>query len=177
MPAAEELVSASSVAAGLDKLAADLQPLIEQHACTLLGVMTGGMYPLMHLAQRLRGDYLLDYCHATRYAGATRGSDLQWLAKPRLAIQDQVIVIVDDILDEGLTLTAVKHYCEAQGAVAVHTAVLVVKDLPLLPDRTPADFTAGITVPDRYVFGCGMDINERWRHLDAIYALKEEKGR
>ena len=78
-PPGELIITAEEVAAGLDRLAAQLQPVVNKQGCTLIGIMTGGMYPLMQLAERLVGNFLIDYCHATRYAGATRGGEIDWL--------------------------------------------------------------------------------------------------
>jgi hypoxanthine phosphoribosyltransferase len=173
LPDAEEIISATDVAKGFDRLASGIQPLVDSGNCILLGVMTGGLYPLMRLADRLQGDFLIDYCHATRYMGEARGGRLQWLETPHLSLVNQTVIIVDDIFDEGLTLQAVADYCRQAGAFRVATAVMLVKQRQSVADIAAPDFTTGLTVPDRYVFGCGMDIYGRWRHLPAIYALQE----
>jgi hypoxanthine phosphoribosyltransferase len=172
LPPGELIVSQAEVAAGLDRLAAQIQPVVSAHPCTLVGVMTGGMYPLMQLVTRLNGDFLIDYCHATRYAGAIRGGKLEWRVEPRLPLTDRIAIVVDDIFDEGHTLAAIRQLCASLGAAEVYTAVLAVKNIAGV-DRAKPDFTSGIIVPNRYVFGCGMDLNEAWRHLDAIYAVPE----
>lgn len=172
-PEAEEIISATDIQKGFDRLASRIQPLVDNGNCILLGVMTGGLYPLIRLADRLQGDFLIDYCHATRYLGETRGGSLQWLETPHLGLADQTVVIVDDIFDEGLTLQAVADYCRQEGAFRVATAVMLVKERQSSVGVAGPDFTTGLTVPDRYVFGCGMDVNGRWRHLPAIYALHE----
>jgi hypoxanthine phosphoribosyltransferase len=173
-PPGEEIVSAGDVAAGLDRLAEQLQPIVASHPCTLLGVMTGGMYPLMQLVSRLHGDFLIDYCHATRYAGGMTGGELEWLVTPRLPLRDRVAIVVDDILDAGHTLAGIRELCTSLGAAQVLTAVMTIKDLGDVQQPQP-DFSAGIVVPNRYVFGCGMDLNEAWRHLDSIYALPDDE--
>lgn len=159
--------------AGLDKLAAQLQPYIDARDCVLLGVMNGGIYPLMELAARLQGDFLLDYCHATRYQGSTTGAEIVWLRAPSSRLRDRCVFVVDDILDIGDTLVAVVAACREQGAAEVYSAIQVVKDTPLRPPERHPDFWTGITVPDVYVYGCGMDVAEHWRHLPAIYAWPE----
>jgi hypoxanthine phosphoribosyltransferase len=82
-----------------------------------------------------------------------------------------VVLVVDDILDEGLTLAALKEYCLEAGAAAVHAAVLIRKELPS-PPATEADFV-GLTVEDRYVFGYGMDYKDYLRNAPGIFAVKE----
>ena len=79
---------------------------------------------------------------------------------------------MDDILDEGVTLAAVKESLKRLGAAEVLLAVfadkLNGKQKPVL-----ADFV-GLTVPDRFVFGYGMDAGGAWRNLPAIYAIQEK---
>ena len=82
------------------------------------------------------------------------------------------VVLLDDILDEGHTLAAVRQQCLEQGAARVVIVVLAEKALGHSKPIT-ADYT-GLEVPNRYVFGCGMDVNGWWRNLPAIYALRED---
>ncbi|MBT8421697.1 MAG: hypoxanthine-guanine phosphoribosyltransferase [Gammaproteobacteria bacterium] len=172
-PRAPEVISAEEMRAGFDRLAAAIQPLIDSEDCVLLAVLNGGVYPLMELTRRLHGDFLFDFCHATRYRGATTGAAIEWLRRPPESVRDRTVLLVDDILDVGDTLDAVVSACREAGAVAVHSVIPVVKDTPARPPGRTADFTAGIVVPDVYVFGCGMDVAGRWRHLPAIYEWPE----
>ena len=127
-------------------------------------VFTGRLLPLLHFPLEL------DYLHVTRYDGKTRGSEVRWKVGPRTDIRGRTLLVVDDILDEGDTLAAVRERLLADGAAAFFSAVFADKDIGRAkPIR--ADFV-GVRVPDRYVFGFGMDINEYWRNLPAIYALK-----
>jgi len=173
LPDADELISAAAIAAGFDHLAASVQPLIDASDCLLLGVLNGAMFPMVHLAERLNGDFLMDYCHATRYRGEQVGAVLEWREKPHFDFAGRTVVVVDDIFDEGTTLHAVAQYCRDAGAAQVVTAVMVIKERSRDSALALPDFDAGLTVPDVYVFGCGMDLNERWRHLPAIYGLRD----
>ncbi len=140
-----------------------------------LTVMHGGMLFAAQLALALGENELdleLDYLHATRYRGNTVGSGLAWLHRPATPLQGRRVLLVDDILDEGHTLKVVKHWCEDQGASDVRIAVLATKDHDRRVEDVEADY-AGVSVPDRYVFGYGMDFHEQGRNLPAIYALAE----
>ena len=86
------------------------------------------------------------------------------------------MLLIDDIFDEGITLAAVAAACREAGAAEVHTVIQVVKDRPRDAAVGEPDFTTGLTVPDVYVYGCGMDLRGRWRHLPAIYEYREEQG-
>jgi hypoxanthine phosphoribosyltransferase len=138
-------------------------------------VMHGGLPFAASLAFALgeRGlDLEFDYLHATRYRGQMSGSGLAWLHRPATPMRGRRVLLVDDILDEGHTLKAVRRWCEDQDAADVRVAVLAVKVHDRRVDDIEADYV-GVEVPDRYVFGYGMDYYEQGRNLQAIYALRE----
>jgi hypoxanthine phosphoribosyltransferase len=174
IPATAELIhSRQDIEQALDRLAETLNRDFAGQKPVVLTVMTGGMVVAGQLITRLAFDLELDYIHATRYRGDTKGRDIQWLAKPRLSLRDRPVVLVDDILDEGHTLVAAISYCREQGARSVTTVVLVEK----VHDRRHPDLVVdhiGLQVPDRYVFGYGMDYRERLRQLPDIYAIDPE---
>lgn len=147
----------------------------EARAPLFVTIMHGGMPFAAQLAFALgeRGlDVEFDYLHATRYRGSTTGSRLAWLHRPATPMRGRRVILVDDILDEGHTLKAVTRWCEDEGAADVRVAVLATKVHDRCVDGVCADWS-GVDVPDRYVFGYGMDYNEQGRNLPAIYALGE----
>ena len=117
-------------------------------------------------------DLEFDYLHATRYRGATSGGELVWKHRPATSLYGRRVLLVDDILDEGHTLLAVKQWCLEQGATDVRIAALSVKRHDRCVEGVQADYM-GVEVADRYVFGFGMDYYEQGRNLPGIYALKE----
>jgi hypoxanthine phosphoribosyltransferase len=136
-----------------------------------LTMMNGGMIFASLLAIELGIDVEFDYLHASRYRGRTEGAGLIWSRLPVTALRDRRVLLVDDILDEGLTLDEVVGWCREQGARDVRIAVLAWKRHDrCLPGMT-ADYV-GVEVPDRYVYGFGMDYYEQGRNLPAIYALR-----
>lgn len=153
-----------------EQINAQLSPLSEQQPVLLMPVMNGGLVLCGQLMTRLTFPLQVDYLHATRYRGETRGSDLHWKASPQQSLQGRTLLIVDDILDEGYTLQAVLEYCREQGAAQVYSVVLVEKNHPRARANIKADFT-GLVVEDRYVFGFGMDYKGYHRNLNGIYAL------
>ena len=140
-----------------------------------LTVMHGGLPFAGQLAMELgaRGlDLAFDYLHATRYRGATSGGELHWKHRPATPLRGRRVLLVDDIVDEGHTLTAVRDWCRAEGAAEVRIAALALKRHDRCVPGLHADYV-GLEVPDRYVFGYGMDYQEQGRNLPAIYALKD----
>ncbi len=142
-----------------------------------LTVMHGGMLFASELALALgQGDALdleFDFLHATRYRGATSGTDLQWKHRPATSLQGRSVLLADDILDEGHTLDAIRAWCREEGAAEVRIAVLARKCHDRCVPGMRADYV-GVEVPDRYVYGFGMDFHELGRNLPAIYALRDD---
>lgn len=134
----------------------------------LVCIMTGGVVPFGMLLPRLQFPLEIDYVHATRYGRKLQGGELHWRAGPSHDPRGRVVLLVDDILDEGDTLAAIEARYRTDGASAVHKAVLVVKDRPRSTNIT-VEFK-GLDVPDRYVFGYGMDYKGYLRNAPGIYA-------
>lgn len=168
---ADCLHDVSAVRAAYDALAAQITRDYAGLNPLLLCVMIGGYIPAAEIAQRLPFAFDMDYLHATRYRGAMQGGGLLWKRQPEKPLAGRHVLVVDDILDEGHTLVAIrKSLLEFQPA-SLKVAVLAEK----LHDRRAPSAHAeyiGLQVPDRYVFGCGMDCKEYWRQLPAIYAVK-----
>ncbi|HTV84096.1 MAG TPA: hypoxanthine-guanine phosphoribosyltransferase [Dyella sp.] len=150
----------------------DIDRALDGERAVFLTVMNGALMFGGQLALAIRTDLEFDYVHATRYRGATSGSDLHWLREPAVPLAGRVVLLVDDILDEGHTLKAVRDDCLRRGARRVLVATLCSKRHDRRVAGIESDFN-GVELPDRYVFGYGMDYHEQGRNLPAIYALKE----
>lgn len=168
----EVVCDAASVSAAYDRLAQAITRDYAGRHPLILAVMIGGLQPTAELTGRLRFPFQLDYLHATRYRGATTGGGLVWKRRPDVAIEGREVLVVDDILDEGHTLVAIREALVAMKPASLRVAVLADKKHDRRAPGAHAEYI-GLTVPDRYVFGCGMDYKEYWRQLPAIYALKE----
>lgn len=168
---AELICDTSTVDAAVARVAEEItQALGERHPLVLV-VMSGGVVFGGHLLPKLAFPLDLDYLHLTRYGDATRGGSLEWKAFPRAEIRGRTVLVVDDILDEGITLAAIRERMLADGAAAFYSAVFADKELGRAKPLA-ADFV-GVKLPNRYVFGFGMDVKGAWRNLPAVYALKE----
>ena len=170
---ADCLHDAAQVQAAYDRLAAQIATEYAARNPLVLCVMTGGVAPTAEITRRLPFALELDYLHATRYRGATQGGGLVWKRQPDpQRVAGRHVLVIDDILDEGHTLVAIRRALNDFGPASLKVAVLAEK---LHDRRAPgahAEFI-GLQVGDRYVFGCGMDYKEYWRQLPAIYAVKD----
>ena len=169
---ADCLHTATEVASALDRMADAIQRDHHDTDPLVLCLMIGGLIPAGHLLSRIQSPLQIDYIHATRYRGETVGGDLEWKRLPSRPLAGRHVLLIDDILDQGLTLAAIRDYCHAEGAASVSIAVLTRKAIQR-PVEIDADYV-GLEVEDRYVFGFGMDYEHYLRNLDGIYALKEE---
>jgi len=169
---AELLCPPEQIEAALDRLAVAITARLEGRDPLVLMVMNGAFVTAARLLSRLRFPLRVGYLHATRYRSGTRGGEINWIALPRPAVTGQVVLVVDDIYDEGDTLKAILDEVRQQGAAAVCSAVLVNKRHDRKVSGLTVDFI-GLEVPDRYVFGCGMDYKEYWRQLPVIYAARD----
>jgi hypoxanthine phosphoribosyltransferase len=172
LAAAEQICSAEEVMKAVQRVAVDItQVLGEQHPLILI-VMSGAVVFAGQLLPQLAFPLDLDYLHLTRYANTTRGGKLEWKALPQQSVAGRVVLVIDDVLDKGDTLAEIRRRLLADGATAVYSAVFADKDIGKSKPLA-ADFV-GVRLPNRYVFGFGMDMHGAWRNLPAIYALRDE---
>lgn len=168
---AEMICSAQEVQAAVQRVAREInEKLAEQHPL-VLSVMGGAVVFSGQLLPMLDFPLDFDYLHVSRYGDKKHGGELHWKVAPRENVAGRVVLVLDDILDEGKTLCAIRHRVLELGASKFYCAVFADKesgkDKPI-----HADFV-GMSLPDRFVFGYGMDIHGAWRNLPAIYAVKE----
>lgn len=167
---ADLLCSVEQADAAVRRVAAEITARVGERNPLVLAVMGGAVVFAGQLLPQLAFPLDFDYLHATRYGDVTQGGQLQWLVEPRSEVAGRVVLVLDDILDEGITLAAIVARLQAMGATEVLCAVFAEKDLGHAKPLA-ADFV-GVRLPNRYVFGYGMDVKGAWRNLPAVYAVK-----
>lgn len=172
--AAELVYGPAEIQAALDKMGQDITQKLKDTSPLILCVMIGALIPMGHLLTRLNFPLEVDYIHATRYRGTTRGGDLHWLVEPRQSLKDRTILIVDDVMDGGLTLGAIIDYCKQAGAKAVYTAVMVNKQRQREPGVNFEPDFSGLITENRFLVGFGLDYAEYLRNLNGIYVVAPE---
>jgi hypoxanthine phosphoribosyltransferase len=169
---AECLFPAEVVAQAVARCARDVADAYAELDPLVLCVMVGGFRFTSDLLGHLEFPLEVDYLQLSRYRDRTRGGDLEWRRQPGASLRGRNVLVVDDILDEGVTLDAILRFCEAEGAASVAAAVLV--DKRVEGRRLEADFAA-LVAPDRYLFGEGMDFKGYGRNLRGLWALAEDR--
>lgn len=171
MKSARCLYDAEQISRAVDALAIRINERLAGTVPLVFCVMNGGVIFTGHLAPKLNFPMQLEYLHATRYREQLSGADLQWRVRPTHSLAGRTVLLLDDIFDEGETLSRIHEWCLEQGASEVLTAVLVDKQ----HDRKTAalreaDFTA-LYAEDSYLFGYGMDYKGYLRNAPGIYAV------
>lgn len=166
------LVDETGIKAAIERLAGEITDQLRESNPVVISVMNGGMIFAGQLLTRLVFPLEVDYVHATRYGHEVSGARLNWTVRPQCDVAGRTVLLLDDILDEGVTLAAIADYCRQQGAKEVLMAVLVEKlHLRKVTPGLRADFT-GVEVGDRFLFGYGLDYKGYWRNAPGIYAVK-----
>jgi hypoxanthine phosphoribosyltransferase len=172
---AEEIVSADQVQAAVRHVADVLNQRFDNDEASdfplVLGVMGGAVVFTGNLLPQLTFPLEFDYIHVTRYGDLDRGGEVVWKVIPRQDVTGRTIIIVDDILDEGETLAHVKQRLLDMGAAEVILAVFADKELGKLKP-VHADIV-GLTVPNQFVVGFGMDAHGYWRNLPGLWVIRD----
>ena len=168
---AELIHTAAEVQQALQRMAQEITAVLADRHPVVLSVMGGAVVFTGQLLPLLEFPLDFDYVHVSRYGAEQQGGELQWKVAPRESLAGRVVLVVDDILDEGKTMVAIKHRVLEMGAAGFYSAVFTDK-IRGKAKPIQADFV-GLQLPDKFVFGFGMDIQGAWRNLPAIYAVRE----
>lgn len=155
-----------------ERMAKQISAELAQANPVVLCVMLGGLVPAAEISKRLTFPFEFDYLHASRYHGDTVPGELVWKVSPTVDLTGREVLVIDDIIDEGATLEAILNALAAQGAGSVRSAILFAKQHQRRDPRLRPEFL-GAELPDRYVFGAGMDYKGYFRQLPAVYAVAE----
>lgn len=169
---ADLICPASTVRSAVERVAGEISRQLADSNPLVLSVMGGAVVFSGQLLTQLDFPLDFDYLHVTRYGDATVGGGIQWKAFPQTPMADRVVLVLDDVLDEGHTMVAIRERVLTAGARKFMCAVFADKDIGRAKPMA-ADFV-GVKLPNRYVFGYGMDVKGAWRNLPAVYAMRQE---
>ncbi|NBU58189.1 MAG: hypoxanthine-guanine phosphoribosyltransferase [Betaproteobacteria bacterium] len=167
------LADSETVRAAIARVAERINADLADQVVKVCPLLNGSLPFAGMLVPQLRMPLRLDAIKVSRYGYETRGKDLEWLS-PIPDVQGETVLLLDDVLDAGVTLTLVRGAMLSAGARRCLIAVLTEKNC-LRPKPIEADYVA-LEMPDRYIFGMGMDVFGWWRNLPAIHAMREVDG-
>lgn len=167
---ASKIFSADQIDATIGRMAAEIDADLNGLEPIVMPILIGGAFTALRLCEHFRFPYEIDTLRVARY-GPHGAGDLHWYARPCLELAGRHVLLVDDVLDRGITLHAVEHELRRMNVSAVSIAVLIRKAVDPGVGRPAVDYV-GLDGPDRFLFGCGMDLDGRWRGLPALYATE-----
>ena len=165
------IAGAEEVQAAVRRVAHEIEQRLSGAYPLVLAVMGGAVVFAGQVLPLLRFPLDFDYIHASRYGAATRGAGVDWKVSPPGLAKGRAVLVLDDILDHGETMSVIRERLLELGATQFYCAVLVEKILDK-PKPIKPDFV-GLCIPDRFVFGCGMDAKGFWRNLPEIRAMRD----
>lgn len=167
---AHPLIDRDTLHARVTALASELDARFAGQPVLVLVVLKGSVPFSADLMRLLHLPLHVEYIRAKSYEGQTTTGEVVFSHLPEEPMQDRHVLIVEDILDTGNTAVAILDFVKAQ-----HPASITLVSLLDKPSRRVREISAdfvGFTIDDHFVVGFGLDYNERYRELDAIYTLE-----
>ena len=171
----ELLIEKKAVDSSMEKMSKKIEAELGDKNLIILTIMNGGLYPTALFMRYFQSNCELDYIHLSRYGNKTTGGLPYWHRKPQKNIKNRNVLVIDDILDQGITLGEAIRECHDSGAKSVYSAVMVKKNISIRKGIQESDFYA-INLPNKYLFGSGLDYHGQFRNLDGIFALNRNGG-
>jgi hypoxanthine phosphoribosyltransferase len=166
------LISAEEIAARVKGLGREIAARFPESALTVVGVLRGAFVFMADLVRTIPGDVRCDFLGVHSYGAATETSGVvQITSDLSLPVAGQHVLLVEDIVDTGLTLRYLLDILQTQGPASLHVCTLLNK-----PSRrrveVPLDFV-GFEIPDRFVVGYGLDADQKYRGLPYVAVIDE----
>lgn len=169
----EVLISKGDIELKLKEMGKEISKDYEGKNLLLIGVLKGAFIFLADLMRNIDIPVEVDFMAVSSYGDSTESSGVVRILKDLEAtIEGKDILVVEDIIDTGLTLSYLIQNLESRGAKSVSVCTLLDK-----PERRKADVDLkykGFDIPDKFIVGYGLDYAQKYRNLDEIYVLKEE---
>jgi len=169
------IYTAEQIAGFIARMAAEIAADFRTRNPIIIPVLMGGAFTAVRLTAHFRFPYEMDSLRVARYTGQFAHEELHWYARPCLELDGRDVLLVDDVLDHGVTLQAVERELRRMNAASVSAAVLIRKSIGSRTDRPAVDYV-GADAPADFLFGCGMDLDGRWRGLPALYARDQDRN-
>lgn len=168
-----EMLSEEDVTKRIRELGAEISRDYEGEEVMVIGVLKGAAFFCTELAKRITVPVIMDFMATSSYGSGTVSSgEVKVTKEPDLPVEGKNVLIAEDIIDSGNTLSFLLKYFQERGAKSVRLAAMLDK-----PDRRVVDVHVdytGFTIPDEFVVGYGLDYDQRYRNLPYIGVLEFE---
>ncbi len=167
------LVTEQEIKAKVKEIGQVISAAYDGQDLLVIGILKGAVIFLADLIREITIPIQIDFMAVSSYGATTESSGVVRIIKDLdQSIEDKHVLIVEDIIDSGLTLKYLIEILKSRGPKSIRVCTLLDK-----PDRRKTDVVVdynGFSIPDEFVVGYGLDYDERYRHLPEIYVLKEE---
>lgn len=167
----ELLIPESEIINKVNEIAEDIDKFFNGEKIIVIGVLKGALFFMADLLRRLKTPILYDFIQVKSYELAKSTGKIKILKEPQVDVSDKRVLIIEDILDTGLTVSYLKDYFKERGAKEVYLCVLIVKK-KVRVNAIEADFKC-FEIDDNFVVGYGLDYDEQLRELKEIYILRQ----
>jgi len=167
----ELLIPSKSIEKRVKELANQISLDYEGRDPVLIGVLKGVIFFLADLARELSIPAKIDFIRAASYgSGMTSGRTIQLTKDIGIPIQGKPVILVEDIVDTGLTLTHIMKEVERKDPESVRICALIEK-LERQEIKVPIDY-CGFRIKEGFIIGYGLDFDEKYRNLPDLYVLR-----
>jgi hypoxanthine phosphoribosyltransferase len=167
----EILISRDEITKTIHSLAKKIDADYSGKKILLVGVLKGAAFFLVDLARAISLPLEIDFVEVSSYGNDTESSGKIKLVKDiKRDLSDYHVLIVEDILDSGLTLQYLNNFFKLKNPLSVKSIVLFYKDKPNYEKRSSVDYI-GLNIPDDFVVGYGLDYAEKYRNLEDLYIV------
>lgn len=169
------LISAEEVAQRVTEMAEQISRYYDGREFAVIALGNGAVFFAVDLCRKLQGNFTFDYVAVSSYEDNSPSGKINLRCPPKIPFAGREVLLVDDVLDTGHTLSTLHRWFTDNGAASVRSAVLADKEQKRHPDAV--DFNAdwsGFKVPNLYLIGCGMDVDEHLRQLPCIVVKENE---
>jgi hypoxanthine phosphoribosyltransferase len=163
------LISATDIQARIQTLAAAIRRDNPDADLHFIGVLKGSVFFMADLLRAMSGTVTMDFIAVSSYSGTKTTGEVRMLKDVDRGLQDRHVIVVEDIVDTGLTLHYLQDLLRARGPKSLRCACLLSKPSRRKID-VPVDYI-GFEIEDKFVVGYGLDYDEHYRHLPFIGTL------
>ncbi len=166
------LFTGDEIAATVKRLAAEIRRDYHNKHPILIGILKGSFMFLADLIRLLDFPLEVEFIRLSSYGGGKSPGKIKLLQGVQSKVKDRHVLVIEDIIDTGLTTAFVLDYLKREKPSSLKLCTLT--DKPARR-KVPVNIDyLGLTVPNKFIVGYGIDWNERFRYLDGIYAMKDE---